>query len=282
MPPTSTDSQRSIEWSFKPHRSIYTTMPHSKISLCAHPMAWHPSRSSSLCKKTYDPLVKKRFNLYTSIPVNGDIAPSHSSGQAINAILRTARTQLPQGYRIDFSGILFVYLILAALYNSFLLPLAILLTIPCGLAGAFLLAQLLHLQNDIYFQLGAIMLIGLLAKTAILLTDYAAQCRQAGIPLTQAAALAAKARLRPILMTALTMLAGMIPMLAANGVGANGNKTIAAATIGGEMLGTLALLFIVPPLFVALQQLHERRHPITFQPSDDPLINRALSEQCRN
>lgn len=248
-------------------------------------------------QKVYDPLVLKRFNLYTSIGVNGNIAPGYSSGDAIRAIKEVAAETLPRGYSIDFSGItreeeqtgsgntafifiiciVFIYLVMAALYESFFIPFAVILSVPFGLMGSFLFARMLGLENNIYLQVGLIMLIGLLAKTAILLTEYASQCRNAGMSLKQSAFFAAKMRMRPILMTALTMVFGMLPLMFATGVGANGNRTIGAGAVGGELIGTLALLFIVPALFVIFQGLQEKVKPIReFTPSDDPLIQQEL------
>lgn len=248
-------------------------------------------------KKVYDTLVLNRFNLYTSIGINGNMTQGYSSGEAINAIKEVAQQTLPRGYGIDFSGItreeektgsgntalifviciVFIYLVMAALYESFFIPFAVILSVPFGLMGSFLFARLFGLENNIYLQVGLIMLIGLLAKTAILLTEYATQCRQAGMSLKQAAFFAAKMRMRPILMTALTMVFGMLPLMFANGVGANGNRTIGAGAVGGEIIGTLALLFIVPALFVIFEGLQERVKPITeFKKSEDPLIQQEL------
>lgn len=246
--------------------------------------------------KVYDPLVLNRFNLYTSIGVNGNTSDGYSSGEAINAIKEVAAATLPRGYDIDFSGItreeestgsgntamiyiicmVFIYLVMAALYESFFIPFAVILSVPFGLLGSFLFARMFGLENNIYLQVGLIMLIGLLSKTAILLTEYATQCRHAGMSLKQSAFFAAKMRMRPILMTALTMIFGMMPLMFASGVGANGNRTIGAGAVGGELLGTLAMLFIVPALFVIFQGLQEKFKPIEFEPSDDPLIQREM------
>ncbi|MBQ9706211.1 MAG: efflux RND transporter permease subunit [Paludibacteraceae bacterium] len=247
--------------------------------------------------KVYDPLVLNRFNLYTSIGVNGNMMPGCSSGEAINAIKEVAAETLPRGYGIDYSGItreeeqtgsgntavifiiciVFIYLVMAALNESFFIPFAVILSVPFGLMGSFLFARLFGLENNIYLQVGLIMLIGLLSKTAILLTEYATQCRMAGMSLKQSAFFAAKMRMRPILMTALTMVFGMLPLMFATGVGANGNRTIGAGAVGGELVGTLALLFIVPALFVIFQGLQEKVKPIKeFKPSDDPLIQQEL------
>ena len=246
--------------------------------------------------KVYDPLVLNRFNLYTSIGINGNMANGYSSGEAIQAIKEVAAQTLPRGYGIDFSGItreeestgagntavifiiclVFIYLVMAALYESFFIPFAVILSVPFGLLGSFLFARLFGLENNIYLQVGLIMLIGLLSKTAILLTEYATQCRRAGMSLKQSAFFAAKMRMRPILMTALTMIFGMMPLMFAAGVGANGNRTIGAGAVGGELVGTLALLFVVPALFVIFQGLQEKFKPVEFTPSDDPLIQNEL------
>lgn len=144
--------------------------------------------------------------------------------------------------------------------------------------GSFLFAKLFGVENNIYLQVGLIMLIGLLAKTAILLTEYASQCRVAGMSLKQSAFFAAKVRLRPILMTSLTMVFGMLPLLFASGVGANGSRTIGVGTVGGMLVGTLGLLFIVPALFIVFQSMQERFKPVEFKESEDPLILNELEE----
>lgn len=246
--------------------------------------------------RVYDPLVLNRFNMYNSISVNGNMAQGYSSGEAIKAIREVAEYALPKGYAVEFSGIsreqettgaadtaivfiiciVFIYLVLSALYESFLIPFAVILSVPFGLLGSFLFARMLGLENNIYLQVGLIMLIGLLAKTAILLTEYASQCREAGMSLKQSAFFAAKMRMRPILMTALTMVFGMLPLMFATGVGANGQSTIGAGTVGGMLVGTLALLFAVPTFFVIFQKLQERIKPLQTKPSDDPLIQEEL------
>ena len=153
---------------------------------------------------------------------------------------------------------------MSALYESFFVPFAVLLSVPAGLMGSFLFAKLLGLENNIYLQTGLIMLIGLLAKTAILLTEYATERRRAGMSLTSAALIAAKDRLRPILMTALTMIFGMVPLMLASGVGANGNSSLGTGVVGGMLVGTLALLFIVPAMFIVFQAIQEKVRPIQF------------------
>ena len=238
-----------------------------------------------------------RFNMYNSIAVNAMPADGYSTGDAIRAVQETASEALPKGYSYDFGGItreensqsnttvvifgicfLMIYLILSALYESFLIPFAVLLSVPFGLTGSFLFAKMMGLENNIYLQTGLIMLIGLLSKTAILLTEYAAERRKAGMSLTSAALSAAKARLRPILMTAGTMVFGLLPLMMATGVGANGNSSLGAGTVGGMLIGTLALLFIVPSLFIVFQYLQEKVRPIQFQPASDWQIQEEYVE----
>lgn len=219
-----------------------------------------------------------RFNLFSSIAVNGAPATGYSSGQAIAAIKEVAAETLPAGYSFEFGGmtreedttgnsstwifaicILFIYLILAALYESLLIPFAVMLSVPFGLAGSFLLAWSFGLENNIYMQTGVIMLIGLLSKTAILLTEYAVDAiRKDGLDIVSAARQAAKVRLRPIIMTSATMILGLIPMLFATGVGSNGSKSLAIGVIGGMIFGTIALLVITPTLFVPLCRLQKK------------------------
>ena len=221
-----------------------------------------------------------RFNLFSAISVNGAPATGYSSGQAIQAVREVAEETLPAGYGFEFGGmsreesstgntavlvfvicVVFIYLILCALYESLFIPLAVILSVPFGLAGSFLFAKMFGLENNIYLQTGLIMLIGLLAKTAILLTEYASERRHQGMSITQAAVSAAEVRLRPILMTSLTMIFGMLPLMFASGVGANGNISIGVGTVGGMLIGTIALLFIVPVLFIVFQYLQEKIMP---------------------
>jgi len=218
-----------------------------------------------------------RFNLFPSIQVGGTAAEGYSSGQAIDAIRETAAEVLPEGYGYEFGGmtreeasaqnttalvfvicIIFIYLILCALYESLFIPLAVILSVPFGLAGSFLFAWIWGLENNIYMQTGLIMLIGLLSKTAILLTEYASTRRRQGMGIVEAALDAAAVRLRPILMTSLTMVFGLLPLALATGVGANGNRSLGVGVIGGMLIGTVALLFIVPTLFVIFQSIEEK------------------------
>ena len=176
---------------------------------------------------------------------------------------------------------LMIYLILSALYESFIVPFAVLLSVPCGLMGSFLFARMFGLENNIYLQTGLIMLIGLLAKTAILLTEYASERRKAGMGLIASALSAAKARFRPILMTVLTMVSGLLPLMVASGVGANGNRSLGTGTVGGMVVGTLALLFIVPSLFIAFQWLQERLRPVQPQVTHDWQIEEEIVKSDR-
>lgn len=157
--------------------------------------------------------------------------------------------------------IVFIYLILCALYESLMIPFAVILSVPFGLMGSFLFAKFWGLKNNIYMQTGLIMLIGLLAKTAILLTEYASDRRRQGMSIPAAAMWAAKARLRPILMTSMTMIFGMLPLMFAHGVGANGNISVGVSTVGGMLFGTIGLLFVVPSLFIVFQYLQEYFQP---------------------
>ncbi len=227
--------------------------------------------------KTNGPSDLTRFNLFNAISISGSPAQGYSSGQVLEAIGETAREVLPANYTYEFGGIsreeskttnnatlifllcmVLVYLILCALYESVFIPFAVLLSVPCGLMGSFLFAWLFGLENNIYMQTGLIMIIGLLAKTAILLTEYAGKRRSEGMTLAQAAYSAAKVRLRPILMTVLSMVFGLIPLMMAHGVGANGSRSLATGVIGGMIVGTLALLFLVPSLFIVFQYIQER------------------------
>ncbi len=221
-----------------------------------------------------------RFNLFPAISVYGEQGNGYSSGEAIKAIKEVADKYLPTGYGYEFGGmsreesssgnttvlvfsicLAFIYLILCALYESLTVPLAVIVAVPFGLAGSFLFARWWGLENNIYMQIGLIMLIGLLAKTAILLTEYATARRKEGMGLAAAAISAAKARFRPIIMTSATMVFGMLPLMFASGVGANGNISVGVGTVGGLLFGTLALLFMVPVFFIIFQYMHERIMP---------------------
>ncbi len=228
-------------------------------------------------ERVYGPDNIKRFNLFTSILVNGTPAEGYSSGQAIKAIEETAEQYLPTGYAYEYSGmtreeqgqsgglgmiliicILFVYLLLSAQYESYILPLVVILSIPFGLAGTFIFANMMSIDNNIYLQIGLIMLIGLLAKNAILITEFAVERRRSGMSIIEAAIDASAARLRPILMTSLAMIIGLLPMMFAHGVGANGNSALGSGAIGGMLIGMICQIFIVPVLFVIFETIQEK------------------------
>ena len=234
-------------------------------------------------KRVYGPSNITRFNLFTSIAINATPADGYSSGQAIQAAEEVAKQVLPQGYGYEFSGltrsekeasnstamifvlcIVFVYLILSAQYESYILPLAVILSIPIGLSGAFIFTLIFGHNNDIYMQISLIMLIGLLAKNAILIVEFALERRRTGMAIKYAAILGAGARLRPILMTSLAMIIGLLPLMFASGVGRNGNQTLGAAAVGGMLIGTLCQVFVVPALFAFFQYLQERVKPLVF------------------
>lgn len=256
-----------------------------------------PASQFVTLEKIYGPETLNRFNMESSIAINGDAAEGYSSGDAIRAIKETAEKVLPRGYGYEFSDLtreeegtssnavvvygicfLLIYLLLAALYESYLIPFAVLLAVPAGLMGCLLFARVMGLENNIYLQTGMIMIIGLLSKTAILLTEYASERRRAGMSLQQAALAAARARLRPILMTVLMMIFGMLPLMFSTGVGANGNSSLGTGVVGGMFIGTLALLFLVPGLFIAFQWLQEKIHPLDVTPNPDDMIKREMEE----
>ena len=231
--------------------------------------------------KEYMPQTLNSLNMVRCIDVSGNVVQGGSTGSAIKAIQEVAAKELPVGYSVEFSGItreesrtsgrvvtifiisaLFVYLVMVALYESLFIPLAVMLSVPFGLAGSLLFAKLFGVENNIYMQIGLIMLVGLLAKTAILITEYASQSRSKGLSIRDAALQSAKERLRPILMTSLTMIFGMLPLMFATGAGANGSRTIGVCVVGGMLFGTFGLLVTVPALFTVFQKIQERFKPI--------------------
>ena len=236
--------------------------------------------------RVYGPDLMNRFNMFTSISVTGTPNPGFSSGEAIAAIERVAAQTLPQGYAYEYAGmtreeagsgssnatamifglcLLFVYLLLSAQYESYLLPFSVILSVPFGLAGTFIFAQMFGISNNIYLQIALIMLIGLLAKNAILIVEFALERRQTGMSIFNAAVAGACARLRPILMTSLAMVIGLLPMMFASGVGANGNRALGAGSVGGMLLGMVCQIFIVPALFIVFQILQEKIKPMQWQ-----------------
>ena len=231
--------------------------------------------------------IAKRFNLYNTINVNVNVAEGYSTGEAQQVIHEVAEQMLPSGYGYEYGGMareeassggaqtvfvytlctVLIYLILSCLYESFLVPLAVILSVPFGLMGSFLFARAFELENNIYLQTGAIMLIGLLAKTAILITEYAIERRRTGMGIISSAYSAAQARFRPILMTVLTMIFGMLPLMFSTGAGANGNSSLGTGVVGGMLIGTLALIFVVPVFFIVFEYLQEKlRGPMHKEP----------------
>lgn len=267
-----------------------------------------------------------RFNMFTSISINGNPADGYTSGQAIQAVEEVAKASLPVGYTYEYSGLtreeqsssgnttaivfglcfLFIYLLLSAQYESYLLPLAVLLSVPFGLLGSFLFIQGIgslsllpgaagqimgavfgEAQNNIYVQIALIMLVGLLAKNAILIVEFALDRRKAGMSITTASLEGAAARLRPILMTSMAMIIGLLPMMFAFGVGANGNRSLGTTAIGGMLIGMICQIFVVPALFRIFQGLQERIKPIDFShlhnneaelSNEQPLLEEASEE----
>jgi len=248
-------------------------------------------------ERVYGPSNINRFNLFTSINVTATVAGGYSTGEAIKAVEEVAAQTLPTGYTYDYSGLtrseaassnstalifvlcfLFIYLILSAQYESYILPLAVVLSVPFGLAGAFLFTQLFGHANDIYMQISLIMLIGLLAKNAILIVQYALERRELGMAISWSAVLGAAARLRPILMTSLAMVIGLLPMMFASGVGKNGNQTLGAAAVGGMLIGTLCQVFVVPALFVIFESLQEKFRPMKFESETNEEVAAELAQ----
>ena len=250
-------------------------------------------------ERVYGPDLLNRFNLFTSIAVSGTPADGYSSGEAIAAVQRTAEKYLPQGYGYEFSGMtreeagsssgsataiifglcfLFVYLLLSAQYESYILPLAVMLSIPFGLMGTFIFARLGDITNNVYLQIALIMLIGLLAKNAILIVELALERRRTGMSIVNAAVSGASARLRPILMTSLALIIGLLPMMLATGVGANGNNALGAGSIGGMLIGMILQVIIVPSLFVIFQTIQEKFTPMKWKDTDNAGIESELEQ----
>ena len=251
--------------------------------------------------KVYGPDNIKRFNMFTSMSVNGSPADGYSSGQAIKAIEEVAAQSLPTGYGFEFSGMtreeqsssgsttamifalcfVFVYLLLSAQYESYILPLVVLLSVPSGLMGSFIFAQIMGVENNIYMQIALIKLIGLLAKNAILITEFALDRRKTGMSITEAAVSGASARLRPILMTSLAMVIGLLPLMFAHGVGANGNSTLGTGAIGGMFIGMICQIFIVPALFVVFEHIQEKVKPLEWHDTDNTDIASEIEQYTK-
>ena len=251
--------------------------------------------------RVYGPDLLNRFNMFQSISVTGQPAQGYSSGDALAAIERVANETLPTGYGFEYSGmtreegksggnttamifglcLLFVYLLLSAQYESYILPCSVILSIPFGLMGTFIFADLRDISNNIYLQIALIMLIGLLAKNAILIVEFALERRRTGMSIIKAAIDGARARLRPILMTSLALIIGLLPMMFAHGVGANGNKALGTGSVGGMLIGMLFQIFIVPALFVVFQIIQEKITPIKWKDTDNKDIESEIEQYSR-
>lgn len=248
--------------------------------------------------RVYGPDMIDRFNMFTAISISGTPAPGVSSGQAIQSINAIAQATLPIGYGFEYSGmtreeasgssgstgyvfalvLLFVYLILSAQYESYILPWSVILSVPFGLMGSFIFARMMDIANNIYLQIALIMLIGLLAKNAILIVEFALDRRKTGMSILNSAIHGAKARLRPILMTSLAMIIGLLPMMFAHGAGRNGNQALGTGAIGGMLIGMILQVLIVPALFVAFQSLQEKLSPPKWKDTDNSGISSELDQ----
>ena len=265
------------------------------------PAGMAPIQEFCRLERIYGPTNISRFNLFTSITVTATVADGYSTGEAIKAVEEIGENILPAGYTYDYSGltreeakasnttgiifllcIVFIYLILSAQYESYILPLCVILSVPFGLAGCFLFTMIFGHANDIYMQISLIMLIGLLAKNAILIVQFALERRQTGMAISWSAVLGAAARLRPILMTSLAMVVGLLPMMFASGVGKNGNQTLGAAAVGGMLIGTLLQIFVVPTLFVIFQSLQEKITPMKFEDEENPEVAAELAQYAHS
>ncbi|MBD5241102.1 MAG: MMPL family transporter [Barnesiella sp.] len=252
--------------------------------------------------KVYGPDLLNRFNMFQSISVTGQPAPGYSSGQCLAAVERVAAETLPAGFGYEYSGmtreeassgagsttaiifglcLLFVYLLLSAQYESYILPWAVILSIPFGLMGTFIFAQIFGVTNSIYLQIALIMLIGLLAKNAILIVEFAVERRHTGMSIVNAAIQGASARLRPILMTSLAMIIGLLPMMFATGAGANGNRALGTGSIGGMLIGMILQVLIVPALFVLFQKIQEKITPLKWEDTDNEGIESEIEQYSR-
>ncbi|WP_305378432.1 efflux RND transporter permease subunit [uncultured Duncaniella sp.] len=249
--------------------------------------------------KVYGPDLMNRFNMFQSMSVTGSPAPGYTSGDCLAAIERVAAETLPQGYGYEFSGmtreeaaqgsgsttaiifglcLLFVYLLLSAQYESYILPFSVIFSIPFGLMGTFIFAQIFGISNNIYLQIALIMLIGLLAKNAILIVEFAIERRRTGMSVVNAAIQGASARLRPILMTSLAMIIGLLPLMFASGAGANGNRALGTGSIGGMLIGMILQVLIVPALFVIFQKIQEKFTPLKWEDTDNEGIENEIEQ----
>ncbi|MDE7386451.1 MAG: efflux RND transporter permease subunit [Muribaculaceae bacterium] len=251
--------------------------------------------------RVYGPDLLNRFNMFQSISVTGMPAPGFSSSQALQAVARVAAQTLPQGYGYDYAGmtreeanqsgnstaiifglcLLFVYLLLSAQYESYILPFAVLLSVPFGLMGTFIFADIFGVVNSIYLQIALIMLIGLLAKNAILIVEFASERRRTGMSIFNAAIAGGVDRLRPILMTSLALIIGLLPMMFSHGVGANGNRALGVGSIGGMLIGMIFQIFVVPALFIAFQMIQEKISPLKFKDTDNSGIESEIEQYSK-
>ena len=252
-------------------------------------------------RRVYGPDIISRFNMYTAISVNGSPNPGYTNGDAIRAIQEVAAQELPQGFGYEFSGmtreeqqtsssstaivfglcLLFVYLLLSALYESYILPLAVIFSVPFGLMGSFIFARIAGIDNNIYLQIALIMLIGLLAKNAILIVEFALDRRKTGMSVVGAAVAGAAARLRPILMTSMALIIGLLPLMFAEGAGANGNNALGTGAIGGMLIGMILQILIVPALFVIFQKIQEKFVPMTWKDTENTDVADQVDQYAR-
>lgn len=274
-----------------PYRGTVEQMNNIKIRTSSGVMS--PISEYITMKKVFGPSSISRFNMYNAISVSGSPNSGYSTGQSIQAINEVAAQLLPPGYSFEYSGIskeeqgsgsqasivfllslCFVYLLLSALYESYILPFAVILSLPVGLSGIFVFAKLFGIDNNIYVQICMIMLIGLLAKNAILMVEFSLEKRREGMDLLESALAGAKIRIRPILMTSLAFIFGLMPLMFSTGVGANGNKSIGIGSIGGMLFGTLLGIFVIPGLYVIFQGLQEKTKPNKYDENDELILDK--------